>query len=234
MIPNASAMTAPLQEGTPDEKILAAGLEERRRIAQELHDGLGCTLALAQLLSDALPNRDCTRARELRNLLRQAQWDLRALLNNLVPEYLLQQGLSASIRQLVERCSRFADIQLELTLDDPCGRAGNLPAELQIHIFRLVQELLHNVIQHASNPTCTLHLQFENTHLVLCYQDQGKPLPAGATPFFLQERVRRLGGELRCHQLQDSKQFTIRLPLQTAEKINPPLSKNRSRENCRP
>ncbi len=232
MIANSPAIDSSRPDSSSNGTAVEGGLDERRRIAQELHDGLGCTLALAQLLSDALPNKDCTRARELRSLLRQAQWELRALLNNLVPEFLLQQGLASAIRQLVERCNRYANVELKLELPDSNALWNSLATGLQIHIFRLVQELLHNAIQHSDTPQGTLSFHFQNTHLLLRFEDGGRAMPSDAVPFFLRERVLTLGGELRLKQRKDGKEIHLLIPLK-AEQPNT-HSKNESRENCRP
>ncbi|SNS01704.1 PAS domain S-box protein [Hymenobacter mucosus] len=123
--------------------ILTTQEEERRRIAEGLHNGVGQLLYATRLSLDNMPTSEPVRTSQ--RLLDEAIRATRSISFELTPGILEDFGLSTALRELVKRVpARHLAVDLNLThLDEP------LPRLLQIAVYRIVQELLSNVMKHA-------------------------------------------------------------------------------------
>jgi ligand-binding sensor domain-containing protein/signal transduction histidine kinase len=149
-----------------------AVLEERSRLARELHDAVTQTLFSASLVAEALPatwEKDPQAGRgllqELRSLSRGALAEMRTLLLELRPAALAETRLEDLLRQLAEAASGREGIPVAVQVE---GQA-KLPPDVHIAFYRIVQEALNNVVKHA-----------RARHVVvrLCFTTQDQPLPA--------------------------------------------------------
>jgi signal transduction histidine kinase len=140
-----------------------AVLEERSRLARELHDAVTQTLFSASLVAEALPNvweKDPTEGRgllqELRGLSRGALAEMRTLLLELRPAALAETRLGDLLRQLGEAASGREGIPINVLVE---GQA-ELPADVQIAFYRITQEALNNVVKHARAHYVTVRLYY--------------------------------------------------------------------------
>jgi signal transduction histidine kinase len=129
-----------------------AAIEERNRLARELHDAVTQTLFSASLVAEALPaawEKDPPEGRrllqELRSMSRGALSEMRTLLLELRPAALAETRLDDLLRQLGEATSGRAGIPVTVKAEVPTV----LPADVHIAFYRIAQEALHNVIKHA-------------------------------------------------------------------------------------
>ena len=129
-----------------------AVVEERQRLARELHDAVTQTLFSASLISETLPDlweTDPEEGRkllgELRQLSRGALAEMRTLLLELRPAALVEADLGDLLRQLGEAVAGRTGATVHVTLE---GRA-QLPPEVHVALYRIVQEALNNVVKHA-------------------------------------------------------------------------------------
>lgn len=132
----------------------AAVLEERQRLARELHDAVTQTLFSASLIAGIIPDlweTDPAQARErldqLRNLTRGALAEMRMLLLELRPGALTELSLSDLLRQLVDAAVGATGVDATLTLDG--GGPSRLPPDVQVALYRIAQEALNNTVKHA-------------------------------------------------------------------------------------
>ena len=183
-----------------------ATLEERQRLARELHDSVTQTLFSMTLLGEALPqilDRDPERAREriarLNDLARGALAEMRALIFELRPESLEREGLTAALEKQAAALRSRHLLVVEVTL---CPEP-NLPLEMKDDLYRIAREALHNTVKHANATYVTLQLALTAGAIMLEVTDNGAGFdPSGDFPGHLglrsmRERVGRLGGELR-------------------------------------
>ncbi len=146
--------------------ILTTQEEERRRIAEALHNGLGQLLYGTRLHLDALPASPAVRATQ--ELLTEAIHTTRTISFELTPDILEDFGLVVALEELVKRIPR-TQLLIDLNfsgLDDP------LPKLLQIAIYRIVQELLNNVMKHAQAQEVFVQVSREN-QLYISVEDDG-------------------------------------------------------------
>ena len=187
--------------------------KERRRIAVDLHDSIGQSLALSQIKLSAIRHQTTGAPRatidEVINVLAQSIVDSRELVFELSPPVLYDLGLDAAISWLIEDFERKHGLQVELTTD---GAEQSLDETTAIVVFRSVRELLMNVIKHAGSLAATVHIARADDQLEIVVQDDGEgfcPEAASTAPnggsfglFSLREQISRLGGtvELRLRE----------------------------------
>ena len=140
--------------------------QERLRIARELHDRLGSTLATIKL---GLQNEDLPQAQQQVALVNTAISEVRTISHDLSGGNIEQYGLAAALTELKHTLDRSGKITLNLFME-----AVNIQASLHVTIYRIVQELVSNTLKHAEATEITLQLSTVDEQLNLIYEDNGK------------------------------------------------------------
>jgi len=153
-----------------------ATLEERQRLAQNLHDAVNQSLFSASLIAEVLPrlwekNPDEGRQslEDLRRLTRGAMAEMRGLLVELRPLVLTDSDLGDLLRQLGDALTGRTNIPVIVTIKGQ----GSLPAEVQVALYRLCQEGLNNIAKHAGASQVEINLQYEASMVELRIGDDG-------------------------------------------------------------
>src|SRR5215213_1216372 len=154
-----------------------AVLEERQRLARNLHDAINQSLFSAGLIAEVLPrlwDRDQAEARrsleDLRKLTRGAMAEMRALLAELRPSTLTDAELGDLLRLLGNAFTGRTNIPARVSV---VGQ-GVLPAEVQVAIYRVCQEALNNVAKHAEASLVEIDLKHEENAITLSLRDDGR------------------------------------------------------------
>jgi signal transduction histidine kinase len=168
-----------------------ATLAERQRLARELHDAVTQTLFSASITAEVLPrllDRDPDAARrgaeDLRQLTRGALAEMRTLLVELRPAALTEAPLGDLLRQLVEALEGRKRLAATLTVT---GRRP-LPPQVQVALYRIAQEALHNAAKHARASNVAVALRRDDAGATLRIADDGRgfdPLRVGGDHFGL-------------------------------------------------
>jgi len=179
--------------------ILTTQEEERRRIAEALHNGLGQLLYGTRLHLDMLPPSEAVRASQ--QLLNEAIEATRTISFELTPTILEDFGLVVALQELVSRIPTHLPVDLNLH-----GLAEPLPALLATAVYRIVQELLNNVMKHAQAQEVFVQVSREAGWLHLSVEDDGVGFdaalparPGGIGLAGIRTRVELLGGTLTLH-----------------------------------
>jgi signal transduction histidine kinase len=129
-----------------------AVVQERSRLARELHDAVTQTLFSGSLISEALPavwESDQEEGKqllaELRQLSRGALAEMRTLLLELRPAALTEADMTELLRQLGTAVTGRTGVPVEVTIEGTC----DLPGEVHVAVYRIAQEALNNVVKHA-------------------------------------------------------------------------------------
>jgi PAS domain S-box-containing protein len=153
-----------------------AALQERQRLAQNLHDAVNQSLFSAGLIADVLPrlwDRDQEEARkslvDLRRLTRAAQAEMRALLAELRPSALTDTDLGDLLSLLGNALSGRINIPVTVTV----AKEVILPAEVQVVFYRVCQEALNNIAKHAKASQVEIELVHEHAAVELQIRDDG-------------------------------------------------------------
>jgi PAS domain S-box-containing protein len=182
-----------------------AVLEERQRLARNLHDAVNQSLFSAGLIAEVLPrlwDRDQDLARQsledLRRLTRGAMAEMRALLAELRPSTLTDADLGDLLRLLANAFTGRTNIPAQVNI---VGQ-GALPAEVQVAIYRICQEALNNVAKHAGAECVEISLEHADTAIELSLRDDGRGYDPGQTASghygltMMQERAEAVGADL--------------------------------------
>ncbi|MGI4762359.1 MAG: PAS domain-containing protein [Janthinobacterium lividum] len=163
--------TAVAKQHALQEQLLGAQEEERRRISESLHNGLGQLLYAAKLHLDGLPTATTHPAhREAARLLAAAIGQTRTLSHELTPLPLAEFGLAEALRTI---CTDLSGSSLRWKCHLVLDEAPPLPQPLQIAVYRLAQELAQNVVKHAQARHATLEVEVLPGWVVLRVEDDG-------------------------------------------------------------
>lgn len=190
-------------------RLIESQEHERRRIAGELHDGLGQELlvvknrALLALQADGLHPPVREQLKRITDIATQSLESVRSLAHNLTPRQLQHLGLTAALRSMIAVTAESAGIALQVAVDDVDGL---LPGDRQIDLYRVVQEGLSNVVHHAAATTATVRIGRAGDELRISILDDGRGfqvrrdergrLKGGFGLSGIAERVRILGGRI--------------------------------------
>ena len=191
-------------------RILRLQDEERRNIARELHDSVGQLLAAISMNLNRLRKESTQLDPATSSLLddssvmvNQVSREIRTISHLLHPPLLDVAGLTSALRWYIDGFSERSHIRVDLNLPTDLGR---LSSDIEIAIFRIVQECLTNVYRHSGSDSCSVTMTREDGHLRLEIRDRGKGIPqpgkaaehscSGLGLRGMQERVRQLGGTL--------------------------------------
>jgi PAS domain S-box-containing protein len=209
--------------------LLKAQEEERRRIARELHDSAGQTLAALCMGVESLAVRAKREApslekvaRECSDTAQQLSTEVRTASYLLHPPMLDEIGLTAALGWYVEGLE--ARSGLKVTLDTP-RKFERIGPEVELLIFRLVQECLTNIYRHADSKTATIRLSVEGREIKLSVEDQGKGIPperlaviqnrgSGVGLQGMRERVRQINGKMDVQSGRTGTKVAFSFPLQ--------------------
>jgi len=201
--------------------------EERRRIARELHDGLGQELSAAKMMLDGIMRPDLSTewkekaAADSSTLIDRAIQQVRSMSHLLHPPLLEEMGLPAALRWCAEGFTQRSGIAVAVDLPPEFGR---LPMEVENALYRIVQECLSNVQRHSGSPTARIALQRTTDGVELEVRDQGRGMPValavgdgggienlGLGLLGMRERVRQLGGSMTINST--TKGSTVRVAI---------------------
>lgn len=182
-----------------------ATLEERQRLAQNLHDAVNQSLFSASLIAEVLPRlweRNPDEARrsleDLRRLTRGAMAEMRGLLVELRPLVLTDSDLGDLLRQLGDALTGRTNIPVVVTITGQ----GILPAEIQVALYRLCQEALNNIAKHAGAKMVRIMLHVDADLVTLQIRDDGcgfdpEDIPSGHFGLsMMRERAKTIGADL--------------------------------------
>jgi two-component system nitrate/nitrite sensor histidine kinase NarX len=154
-----------------------AAIQERQRLAQNLHDAVNQSLFSAGLIADVLPrlwDRDQEEARksldDLRRLTRAAQAEMRALLAELRPSAITDTDLGDLLHLLGNALSGRVNIPVNVTV----AKEVILPADVQVAFYRVCQEALNNVAKHAKASRVDIELKPDGSAIELRIRDDGQ------------------------------------------------------------
>ena len=164
------------------QRLLRTQDEERRHIARELHDSAGQTLAVLSMGLELLVQRVRQDAPELvpdtegvQETARQLQREIRTTSYLLHPPLLDETGLYSALNWYVQGLVERSGLEIDLNLPDQLGR---LPREMELVVFRLVQESLTNIHRHSGSKTASIRVSRDDERVTVEIRDQGKGMSA--------------------------------------------------------
>ncbi len=210
-------------------KLLQTQDEERRRIARELHDGVGQLLAAMSMNIAMLDGeRSKLSPASLKaieanlKLIEDAGQEIRTMSHLLHPPLLDEVGLDSALRWYVDGFAERSKISVELQLSP--GFSDGLPRDFALSLFRIVQECLTNIHRHSGSLSAYVSVERSAREITLTVSDQGRGIPAdvqgrissgessGVGFRGMRERIRQFGGRLEVSSDEHGTQVLAVLP----------------------
>lgn len=212
-------------------RVIKAQEEERRRVARDMHDGPAQTLASVALraeICEKLLDSDPTQVRQelhnLKDLVRASLQDIRKIIYDLRPMTLDDLGLVPTLRRLIAGVNESCSTAIELLV---IGHEKRLPIHMEVGIFRIIQEALNNVSQHAQAHSALIKVEFETVAIGIMIKDDGQGFNLAETLqrkgdhfglLSMRERAELLQGTWRLSsEPGQGTRISVRVPIKEAE-----------------
>jgi PAS domain S-box-containing protein len=211
--------------------------EERRRIAREIHDGLGQELAAAKMIMDGILSKNSSpsgqqAAADASQLVDRAIRQVRTISHLLHPPLLDEVGLVSALRWYLDGLSERSGIEIHLEIDPPDLR--RLRSDLETAIFRIIQEALTNMFRHSGARNGRVSLTESEADIVVRVHDDGKgieepviqlrPESVGVGIGGMRQRVSELGGRLRLANANPGTIVEVVIPSRRHEPLRVPVN----------
>jgi len=216
-------------------RLLQTQDEERRRIGRDLHDSVGQYLVGLKMKLDSLKSsakrgqrKDASQLDECSQLIEEAIKEVRTISYVLYPPMLEELGLKSAIPWYLEGFAKRSGIKTTFEVSSDFDR---IPVDLELALFRVLQESLTNVHRHSGSSTARARLLTRNRAVILEVSDEGKGAQSknwkdraqdwmgafGVGLRGMSERMRQLGGNLELSSTQAGTTVTATLPIREAE-----------------
>jgi signal transduction histidine kinase len=209
-------------------KVLRLQDEERKRIGRELHDSAGQTLAVLAMnlsqLEQSANNGSASfteKLKETQELLQRVTQEIRTTSYLLHPPLLDEIGFVAALKLYVDGLTQRTTLKIDL---DVSGELGSLPKELELAMFRTVQECLTNILRHAESDVAEIRVRRTAEKLILEVQDNGKGISkeklaeinenrTGVGIRGMRDRVRAFNGDVKVYSTGPGTTVSITFPI---------------------
>ncbi|HEX8041526.1 MAG TPA: ATP-binding protein [Chryseosolibacter sp.] len=189
--------------------ILEGQEEERKRIAMDIHDGIGQMLTSLKYQMESIDPADAEKARhkiaEVDQLIKEIIKEVRKVTFNLKPTVLGDYGLQAGLNVFIREIGKLTGIDLQYRTS---GAIPRLPQKVENNIFRIIQEAINNAIKYSGASKITVSLKHTENDLIITVRDEGKGfdpqiaeasssnLESGRGFFNMYERTEYINGNL--------------------------------------
>jgi signal transduction histidine kinase len=201
---------------------------ERKRIAKDLHDGVGQTLSGVKLKmdslinkADAIPEKEVVKLKDLVEHIDEACTEVRSISHQMMPKVLQEDGLIPAIGDMLEKAFRNTNIAF---VYEHYGISSRLQENVEVGLYRICQELVNNIIKHSGANRVNVQLIKNTGMLVLLVEDNGRGMSNGNSKskgiglMNINSRVETINGEFNLEPSPISGTLaTIRIPIKWQE-----------------
>ncbi len=148
--------------------------EERKRIAKDLHDGLGVLLSATKISFSAIKDKSPENRPlidKATKLLDQAAGDVRRISHNMMPGLLTRFGLYEAVEDLLEQLGETEELN---TICNITGDTKRMPENTEIMLYRIIQEMVNNTLKHAEAKNISFNMNILPEFVKINYSDDGK------------------------------------------------------------
>jgi signal transduction histidine kinase len=213
-----------------------AEIQERKRIGQELHDGLGQMLSAAHLNMSALQQKDSLPIERRRELIEAAIEvvdaafsELRNISHDLAPSVLAAKGFAGALKDMADQINKTNHMRVQLQL---YGLNEKMDSIIENTLYRALQELLTNAIKHAGAATFSVQVVKSNNEITMMVEDDGKGfdeknilvIPGGGLSN-IRSRIENLKGDFFIDSMQNRGTIiSIMIPLAKSNYVSEPYT----------
>lgn len=176
--------------------------KERKRIAGDLHDDVGPLLSAIRLQINHLEINDSYQQQLVHKssaYIDEVIQKMREISNDLLPNVLVRRGLVAAVQDFINKLAASSGLQIVFDHDLP----NRLPVDMEINVYRIIQEIVHNTVKHSKASRLHILLEQKGEKLVLSTVDDGVGMASeknntatGHGMLTLHSRTELMGGEL--------------------------------------
>lgn len=177
---------------------------ERKRIVQDLHDGVGQLLTGIRLRVQMMEHDEKLR-NEIMDLINETIAEVKRISYNVMPNAIVDFGLEAALRGLCDHVKKYASLSIDFTFVKEFDRELNF--EISIAVFRIVQEGFNNIMKHSEAAHADLYVRVNEEELYVLLKDEGKGFDeaslhsSGFGLRSMKERAKLLNGSLDIHAM---------------------------------
>jgi signal transduction histidine kinase len=208
--------------------------DEARRFARELHDGLGQTLVAAKMTAEALAAQNPSNSKfiELAKMVQDAASQTRTISYLLHPPMLDELGFASAAEWFIEGFTQRTGIAVTKSFSPG---ADHLPKDLELALFRILQEALTNIHRHSKSSRAEVSVLVQSREVILAVSDQGVGISAKTLENFqtkgthvgvglagMKERVTELKGELKIQSNGTGTKILVKMPIQSRPELSTP------------
>lgn len=183
---------------------------ERNRISYELHDGVAAMIGAAKMNLETIPHLPSEKQTEqlskVKEILENTHADVRHIAHNLLPTVLEKDGIIKATQQFVSEINQTQLIHVSVV--DSQSKAEELSKQLQLMLFRIIQELVNNIIKHSQAQNAVINFSRHQNELQIEVSDDGIGF-AGEIDLgnqglhSISQRLKSIGGNFRFTQRKD-------------------------------
>lgn len=182
---------------------------ERKRISHELHDGVAAMIGAAKMSLESIPHLPQEKRMEqlakVEHILERSHADIRHIAHNLLPTVLEKEGLIQATEHFVSEINETKLVNISVT--DKDSKAEKLSPQLQLILFRVIQELVNNIIKHSQAQNAEIifsdnpdGLQIEITDDGIGYEDADDVGNQGL--YSITQRLKSIGGNFKISKIK--------------------------------
>jgi two-component system NarL family sensor kinase len=189
---------------------------ERKRLTQELHDGVGQLLTAVRLRIETTPI-DPSQRKEIVDLINETIAEVKRISYNVMPGSLVDFGLDAALKGLCDNTARYSSLKFDFRYIHESNHTLNF--DVTVAVFRIVQEGINNILKHASAENVELHVVDTDDSVYVLLKDDGKGFDrteratAGLGLRSMTERAKLLGGTVEIHSNDEGTVVEAQIPL---------------------
>ncbi len=195
---------------------------EARRFARELHDGLGQSLVAAKMIAESLSSEDSPNPKleELARMVNEAASQTRTISYLLHPPMLDDLGFASAAEWFIEGFTQRTGVAVATRIPP-----AHLPKDLELALFRILQEALTNIHRHSSSPKAEVSISLSARDVTLVVRDYGKGIPPETLDNFrskgthvgvglagMKERVTEFNGQLEIESDETGTKIVVKVP----------------------
>ncbi len=221
-------------------KIIQAQEEERKRVARDIHDGPAQSMANVVLrteIAERLMNNQqkelaIKELKDLKTMIRTSLADVRQIIFDLRPMALDDLGLLPTLRKYIPEIAKRENLNIELNFS---GKERRLASGMEVAIFRLIQEILNNIVKHAKADLVQAMIEYGEKNIKVMVKDNGigfkeEEVMRDENKFGLmgmKERIELLEGEFEINSSKNiGTKITFSIPINESEETSDGSNKN--------
>ncbi|MFV0571767.1 MAG: histidine kinase [Xanthomarina gelatinilytica] len=182
---------------------------ERNRISHELHDGVAAMIGAAKMNLESLPHLPAKKQQELlqhvNNILENTHVDVRQIAHNLLPVTLEQEGIIEATKHFVSEINQSKLVHFSVT--DQNSQATQFPQKTQLILFRIIQELVNNIIKHSQAQNANIVFTKKDDKLTIEISDDGigfdeEPAKSSQGLYGIKQRLQSINGNFSIFNIE--------------------------------